>query len=164
MNGDTRLNFLDSIKAKDSLDGDISAQIMYTLGDKRMINDTASVQTLNLQVTNSAGDTALLETELNYDDYNTYYTPSPALRNYVMYVKVGDNPDFRSMVSGIWSGGVVRAFSDTNFEASDVRIDIGKLNMNSPGVYPVLFRLAKSNADGTRDYYGLAKLLVIVEE
>ena len=164
MNGDTRQAFLDSITAVDSLDGDITSQIMYTLGEKRMLNDTASVQTLNLQVSNSAGDTALLEMELNYDDYNTYYTPSPALKDYVMYVKVGESPDFKSLLNGIWTGGVTRSFSDTNFLESDVRIDIGKLNMNSPGAYPVLYRLAKTEANGIREYYGLAKLIVIVEE
>ena len=164
MTGDSRQNFVSYIKASDCLDGNITSQIMYTLGDKKMISDTASVQTLNLQVTNSAGDTTLLELELSYDDYATYYTQAPHLSNYLIYSKVGDTPNYRGLLTGVWAGGVTHPFAETNFEASDVQIDSSRVNVNKPGTYIVYYRLIRTNPNGNRDMLGLAKLLVIVEE
>lgn len=164
MSGDSRQNILDYVKAQDCLDGDITSQIMYTLGDKRMTSDTASVQKLNLQVSNSAGDTALLELDLYYDDYDSYYTSAPYLSNYVYYVKVGERPDYISRVAGIWSGGGVRSFDETRFQESDIRVDSSKVDLNTPGAYPVVYRLVKTNASGNREFFGVADLIVIVEE
>lgn len=164
MAGESRQNILEYITAEDCLSGDITSQIMYTLGDKRMISDKASVQTLNLQVTNSAGDTALLELELNYDDYNTYYTQAPHLSDYLMYIKVGENPDYAGRLDGVWAGGVTHPFNETSFSASaDVQIDASQVNVNKAGVYPVYYRLSKANGSG-RDALGTAVLTVIVEE
>lgn len=164
MTGDSRQNFIEFIKASDCLDGNITSQIMYTLGDTKMISDRASVQTLNLQVTNSAGDTTLLELELSYDDYETYYTQAPHLSNYLIYSKVGDTPNYRGLLTGVWAGGVTHPFAETNFEASDVQIDSSRVNVNKPGTYIVYYRLIRTNPNGNRDMLGLAKLLVIVEE
>ena len=165
MTGETRQNILEYITAEDCLNGNITSQIMYTLGDKKMISDKASVQTLNLQVTNSAGDTALLELELNYDDYDTYYTQAPHLSDYLMYIKVGENPDYRGRLDGVWAGGVTHPFSETSFRAdADVQIDSSRVDANKPGIYPVYYRLSKTNGDGSREILGLAKLTVIVEE
>lgn len=164
MSGDTRQNILSYIKAMDCLDGDITPQIMYTLGDKKMTSDTASVQTLNLQVTNSAGDTALLELQINYDDFENYYKQAPHLKNYVMYLKTGDQPDYRSNLTGIWAGGLSYPFSETNFKESDVVIDSGKVNLERPGSYPVIYRLYRTYLGGEREMLGIARLIVIVEE
>ena len=92
LTGDTRANLLEHITATDCLNGNITSQIMYTLGERTMTGDRASIQTMNLQVTNSAGDTATLELELDYDDFNTYYTPAPQLSDYVIYTKIGEVP------------------------------------------------------------------------
>ena len=164
--GETKLNILQYISAYDCLDHNITAQIMYTLGDKKMVSDVASVQTLNLQVTNSAGDTAVLEVQIHYDEYLTYYTQTPHLKNYVMYVKVGaGKPDYAAQMDGIWAGNVTRQFSETTFDpTTDVSIDSSRVNLNEPGVYSVFYKLSRSRADGTRETLGTAELLVIVEE
>ena len=119
---------------------------------------------MNLQVTNSAGDTATLELEIDYDDFNTYYTPAPQLSDYVIYTKVGEVPNYRGLLIGIWTGGVTRAFSGSDYDASDVQINSTHVNVREPGTYPVYYRLIKTAKDGTREMLGIAKLLVIVEE
>lgn len=164
LTGDTRVNILEHITATDCLNGNITSQIMYTLGDKTMTGDRASVQTMNLQVTNSAGDTATLELEIDYDDFNTYYTPAPQLSDYVIYTKIGEVPNYRGLLIGIWTGGVTRAFSGSDYDASDVQINSTHVNVREPGTYPVYYRLIKTDKDGTREMLGIAKLLVIVEE
>ena len=164
LSGDTRQNILDNISASDCLNGNITSQIMYTLGDRTMTSDRASVQTMNLQVTNSAGDTATLELELSYDDFTTYYTPAPHLSDYVIYTKVGEVPNYRGLLIGIWTGGTVRAFSGTDYNADDVQINSTHVDVKNPGIYPVYYRLVRTDKDGNREMLGIAKLLVVVEE
>lgn len=164
LTGDTRQNILEHISASDCLGGNITPQIMYTLGDRTMTSDTASVQKMNLQVTNSAGDTATLELELSYDDFSTYYTPAPYLSDYVIYTKVGETPNYHGLLVGIWTGGVTRGFSGTEYDASDVQINSTHVNIKEPGVYPVYYRLVRTNKDGNREMLGIAELLVVVEE
>lgn len=164
MTGDSRQNILEHVTAKDCISGDITPQIIYTLGDKWMISDKASVQTINLQVTNSAGDTALLELEISFDDYDTYYTAAPHLSDYLMYIKVGETPDYRGRLDGIWAGGVTTSFADSGFSADDVQIDSSRVNNGKAGTYTVIYRLGRTRGDGSREILGLAKLTVIVEE
>lgn len=165
MNGDSRQNYLENIRAVDCISGDITRQIMYTLGDKRMVSDKASVQTLNLQVTNSAGDTSLLELEISFDDYETYYTPAPHLSNYLMYIKVGEKPNYRALLNGVWAGGMTSSFEESGYSPdSDVQIDSSRVKSKEPGVYSVYYRLSRTRPDGSREILGLAKLTVIVEE
>ena len=164
LSGVTNVNYLSNVRATDCIDNNISSQIMYTLGEKQMTSDVASVQPLNLQVTNSAGDTAVIEMEIRYDDYVTYYTQSPHLSNYVMYLKVGDTPDYRSLLDGVWAGNVTRPFADTNFDPlSDVEIDDSGADLGTPGAYTVVFRLSRLDRDNNREALGTAELLVIVE-
>ena len=68
------------------------------------------------------------------------------------------------MASCIWTGGVTRAFSGSDYDASDVQINSTHVNVREPGTYPVYYRLIKTAKDGTREMLGIAKLLVIVEE
>lgn len=164
LTGDTRANILEHIAATDCLNGNITSQIMYTLGERTMTGDRASIQTMNLQVTNSAGDTATLELEIDYDDYNSYYTPAPQLSDYVIYTKVGEVPNYRGLLIGIWTGGVTRSFSGSDYDASDVQINSTHVNVKEPGTYPVYYRLIRTNVDGAREMLGIAKLLVVVEE
>lgn len=164
MAGDSRQNVVEFIRANDCLDGEITQQIMYTLGERKMVSDKASVQTLNLQVTNSAGDTSLLELEISYDDYDTYYTPAPLLSDYLIYTKVGETPNYRGLLAGIWVGGMTHPFAETNFEPSDVKVNSKIVDIYRPGMYTVYYVLNKTNPNGSHETLGTARLIVIVEE
>lgn len=164
LEGNSNVDYLKFVTAHDCLDGDITKQIMITFGDSRKISDTVKSQTVDLQVTNSAGDTATLELEALTEDYNTYYQQAPALSGYLVYTTVGQPLTFSSYVSGVWSGGNVRNFNDSGYDPnSDVSINADAVNYNTPGIYPVRYQLSRVRNDGTREYLGVNTLYVIVE-
>lgn len=165
LDGNSNVDYLKYVSAHDCLDGDITSQIMVTFGDVRAISDTAKSRTINLQVTNSAGDTSTLELEALTQDYNTFYQQAPALSGYLAYTGVGQSLTYSSFVNGVWSGGNVRPFAETNFDQNtDVSINADSVNYSVPGIYPVHYQLSRVRNDGSREYLGVNTLYVIVEE
>ena len=72
LSGNSDYDYLAGIGAEDCLDGNISGQIKMTLGDTTAVSDSVSRRMLNLQVTNSAGDTSVIELPLSFEDHKTY--------------------------------------------------------------------------------------------
>ena len=164
VDGNSDVDYLKNFTAYDCLDGDISKQIMITYGDSRRISDTTKSQTINLQVTNSAGDTATLQLEALRQDYTSFNQYAPSLSAYLVYTDIGQSLTLSSYVNGIWTGNTVRTFSDTGYDPNtDVSIDSSSVNYNAPGVYPVQFQLSHLKKDGVREYLGSNTLFVVVE-
>ena len=164
--GNSTNNYLKYVTASDCLDGNLTQQIKITFGNTESTSNTSSRQRVNLQVTNSAGDTASLELWAIFDDYNGYSVPAPALRNYIIYTSVGTRPDYAGYLRGIWAAGNVRSFEDAGYNAdADVRISDSGVNYNTPGVYTTTFQLSKADKDGVnRTPLGTASMIVVVEE
>lgn len=164
LEGNGNLNALNNISAYDCLDGDITKQIMITYGNKGVISDTVKGQNINLQVTNSAGDTATLELVYTTEDYNTFYLQSPSLSEYLIYTHAGEKPDYFSYLNGIWTGNNSRSFTDSEFDIySDVRIDDSSVEYYTPGTYQVTYSLSRLRKDGIRENLGTTVLYVVVE-
>ena len=164
LDGSSNVDYLKYFTANDCLDGDLTSQIMITSGESRAVSDSAKSQTVNLQVTNSAGDTATLELEALSQDYNTFYQQAPALSEYLVYTGLGQRLSFSSYLDGIWSGGNVRSFKDSGFDPnSDVNINTDSVNYNATGIYPVTYQLSRVRSDGSREYLGVNTLYVVVE-
>ncbi len=162
--GSSQTDILRNVEAYDCLDGNITSQIMLTWGASQPISESAQAQTINLQVTNSAGDTSTLELQALSEDYETYYRQSPHLKDYVIYVKVGEQPDYRSYIDGIWNGSK-RALKDTEFDVNtDFQIDSSAVDLYTPGSYTVTYSLSRALADGTRQPLGTTVMYVEVEE
>lgn len=162
--GNSNENFLDNITAYDCLDGDITKQIMITYGEQRAYSDSITAQKVNLQVTNSAGDTSTLEVEFSLEDYNTYSQQAPSLSNYVIYTEKGARPDYASLLNGVWSGGNTRSFESSDFDpAFDVSINDSAVDYNMQGIYRVTYQLSRLLRDATREELGTAVLYVVVE-
>ena len=162
--GSSNQDYLQNITAYDCLDGDITKQIMITYGTREAINDTVMSQKVNLQVTNSAGDTVTLELVFTEEDYNTFYQQSPSLSEYLIYVRPGTKPDYTALLNGIWTGNNTRSFSDTEFNLyEDVRIDDSRVDYTTAGVYQVIYTLSRLRNDDTRENLGTAVLNVVVE-
>ena len=155
LNGSSSYDYLEHVSAEDCLDGDITPQIKISTGSKKAISDSVSEQTVDLQVTNSVGDTSQLELVVRMEDYASYSQPVPALREYVAYVRQGGSLDLQSYVTGIWSNGKAKPFSETDYSADDVYVSDGGLDLNTPGVYTVSY--------GLYDYTGETALIVVVE-
>ena len=76
---------------------------MITYGENRRISDTTKSQTINLQVTNSAGDTATLQLEALRQDYTSYNQYAPSLSEYLVYTGIGQPLTLSSYVNGVWT-------------------------------------------------------------
>lgn len=158
--GTSNKDYLAHITAEDCLDGNITQQIKISLGNTTTVSSEATTQQLLLQVTNSCGDTSVIELTISMEDYLLFSQQAPALREYIAYVQRGGRIDFRSYIVGIWSAGFVRNFADTRFTASNVIIFENGFDSYTPGVYTVTYRLLGSSGE----YLGSADLIVIVEE
>ena len=164
LNGNSNVDYLADVSADDCLDGDITRQIMITFGDSRSVGDGVTSQKLNIQVTNSAGDTSSLELNATTEEYNTFYQQAPALTEYLVYTRAGQWLNLNSYLSGVWSGGNVRTFNETGFEPdSDVSINADSVDYNTPGVYAATYRLSRSRSDGSRETLGSNTLYIVVE-
>ena len=167
--GNSSYDYLRHVRAIDCLDGNITTQIKITFGDTEISSDNVSEQKVNIQVTNSAGDTSSLTLTATFEDFDTYSTASPALTDYVIYVQPGERPNLRSYLNGIWMAGNSRKFSDLNFDPDrDVSIDDSKVNYSTPGVYMATYRLSRSTPNALGETYrldfGTAQLIIVVED
>lgn len=148
-----------NLRAEDCLDGDITRQIKLNYGEYNAISEAVGEMRVILQVTNSAGDTAVAELTARKMDRATFYQQAPALREYIVYIQKGSTWDPLSYVSGIRSGGDTQSFEETEFTPEDVTIQESNLDRNKPGTYTVTFQLSQN----AKVPLGSTELYVIVE-
>ncbi len=152
------------IKVEDMLDGDISEQIIMTSGDRYTYDEDSERQTIDVQVSNRAGDTASLELEVQYLSYAAFNRQAPDLQDYILYTVAGRMPDFRENIKGVRSGTSTALLPDTHFDLlSDFRIDTSNVDFNTPGVYTVIYFLS-TDESGERQQLGSAEMILVVEE
>lgn len=171
-------DYLANIHADDCLDNDISNKIKISIGDTVAVSDTITEQTIDLMVTNSCGDTSSLRLTVSLEDFASYNIKCPALEKYLIYTKVGEMPDFRSNIIGVWSNGKTALFDSEDdtagFDEQNVTVfnikndpsggsgsvDEHALDITKPGIYYVKYSLASSS----EGLLGTTTLIVIVEE
>ena len=159
-NGTTGNDYLANITAEDCIDGNITQQIKISTGNMTQVSSSVTVQKVNIQVTNSAGDSAVLELTASIEDYLHYSQQAPALKEYIAYVRCGERPDLRSYIVGVWAAGNIRSFSDARLSPTNVSIDAKALDCSTPGIYTVIYKLKNSSGEEL----GTADLIVIVED
>ena len=165
LSGDSGHDYLQNVSVEDCLDGNITQQVRITLGETTTVSEHVSRRTANLMVTNSAGDNSVLPVSILFEEYEAYNTRSPALKDYVIYVKAGTRPDLRSNLTGIWAGGRVTAFGNTTIDPeADITVDDSGVNYAESGVYTAYYRLSQTDRNGVRSELGTAALTVVVEE
>lgn len=167
--GNSSYDYLRHISAVDCLDGNLSSQIKITFGQTETASESVSSQKVNLQVTNSGGDTSVIELTVTFEDFESYSKASPALTDYIIYIQVGEKPNYRAYLNGIWTAGNTRRFSDLGFDPDeDVSIDDSRVNYQRPGVYTVRYSLTRGTANASggvfRTDFGTANLIVVVED
>ncbi|MDF2841895.1 MAG: hypothetical protein K0R00_321 [Herbinix sp.] len=159
---------LNSLSASDSLDGDITDKISFNIPEYSFGEIQGSYM-VKFQVTNSAGETALLpaEVEFHNPDYgNQEKIPELILTEYLIYQKTGDNVNPRSYLNKIIIGNQEYSLTyNLGNSITSNQIDINKvtyesnLDMKNPGVYAINY--SYTSEDG---YTGTTRLLVVVEE
>lgn len=136
------------VGATDEIDGDIGDKVIVTNADFKA--NTVGTFSLSLQAANSKGDMVYLELPVYVESYN-YRKPTIVLKEYLMYVKVGETPDFDANVDTVTSN--YAALDKETFSVSE------DYDANTPGVYSIHYY-----ANDTAGYQGHAVLMVVVEE
>ena len=136
---------LDRLQVTDCLDGDITSQVRVS---SLSATDQAEVYSVDLQGTNSLGETARITLPILVTSGNAG-RPVISLREYLVYLNTGDSFTARSYLQGVES-------TNNELTVSDVTIS-GLVDTTTPGTYLVYYRCSDSFGTGT------AVLTVIVE-
>ena len=144
-----RITLLDRLTAYDVIDGDISSRILLT--QSAVSNTVAGSYRINVQVTNSAGDTALLPLTVTVNSASAS-VPTVRLTDYLIYVKQGEAVNWESYL------GSVRDPLTGSGKRSAVVCRADSVDITTPGTYEVYYYyVGKSGETGT------AILTVVVE-
>lgn len=130
------VTLLDRLKAVDLLDGEITNQIRIT--SQSISKDVEGVYYLGVQVTNSLGDTELLELPVIIQEEKEN-APEILLSDYIVYLKAGE--EFQP-------GQYVKTVEDPagNGKTEKVEVTSG-VDPETPGVYEVTYRYKGAEAD-----------------
>lgn len=120
------INIANVIKARDCIDGDISRNIIVTSED--FVKSVAGVFEIEVSVTNSKGDTSIINVPLVVED-RSVSAPKIELSEYLIYLDVGEVADF--------SRYLVKATDGNKNTISDsVRIETN-IDFDTAGTYSV---------------------------
>ena len=142
------VDILSSMGATDAIDGDISDKVVLTATDYTA--DVVGVFTVNMQATNSKGDIVYLNLPLHIEEVSVA-APLVELKEYIMYVKKGEKPNFNSNIAAV-STRSGQAIKYTSHISTD-------FDSNTPGVYSVHYYVKNE-----LDYQTHTILTVVVEE
>ena len=178
-------DILGSVHAIDCLDGDISDRVNFTQDSSINLANTSDYP-VQLQVSNSAGDTATLPVTVTiYDPAKENAAPQIELTDYLIYVKKGKRLDPLSYLKSVNYRGASYEFTQeqgtfcvdtTNMTRDEkqaflkeqeenptvcydrIRV-LDKTDSRTPGVYEIQYVL--DDDDSNR---GVVNLVVVVEE
>lgn len=147
---------LSNIRVSDVLDGDITANMRISYGTVEGSRNPAV-----LQITNSAGDTAVISVNAYREDRLDASIPTPALDQYILYTAVDQPIDPKSHVIGVYQNRGVREFEENSaYSMDDVSWDDSAVDYGTPGEYVITYSLS----DSDDELVGTTELYVIVEE
>lgn len=152
-------DLMDYVGAHDVLDGDIRRRVHATL-----ISDTRSIEAeglhqVELQVTNSLGDTVVMVLPVEVYDPE-WYTADVELKEYMIYLERGERFDPNRYLEKFIVRGTPIDLTDGIPE--DVFVEItNTVRTDTPGIYEVKYVLSQNSNMTT--YSGIAKLFVVVE-
>ncbi|MBQ9833239.1 MAG: hypothetical protein IJO48_05855, partial [Clostridia bacterium] len=159
---DSSLNVTNYISVYDSIDGDISGRIKFSLVDAGDTLATVGKHPVQFTVSNSMGDVATLQTtvEIYSETYlDKLNTPQIHLNEYLIYIKANDIVNFGSYIKYVKMGDEMVTASSPRINELNIQVDRNDLNTRVPGVYSVTYSLDSENG-----YRGTADLVIIVEE
>ena len=147
---------LSSVKAIDVLDGDMTTDIRITYGENEGIK-----YPVVLEVTNSAGDSAIVSINVFLEDRMSLSIPSVALTEYIVYTPTGGYIDPEEYVRGTFQNSSIHSFTETSeYNMDNVSWDDSGVDYNTPGEYIIKYSLLNSYGESINE----TELYVIVEE
>lgn len=146
------VSFLDRISATDCIDGNITGRI--TLAESTVSNNVPGSYRALITVTNRMGDTVNLPLTVLVVN-QTPAAPKITLKDYLIYVQQGEEPDYRSYLSTLTD-----PLDDSGEEISTRKVKIASstVDTSEPGVYDVYYYFT-----GLSGETAAAILTVIVE-
>lgn len=147
---------LSNVRCEDVLDGDLTADIRMTYGSNEGIK-----YPVVMEVTNSAGDSALASVNVYLEDRASLAIPSVALDEYIVYTKLGQSVNPQEHVIGIFQNSKVTRFSEnTSYSMENVVWDTSKVDYDKPGEYIITYGLIDNEGETLNN----TELYLIVEE
>ena len=158
--GGVNVDVLEYVGARDVIEDDIRRRVRATLiSNTKAINNIGS-HVVRFQVTNSLGDTTQADIPVEVYDPE-WYTAYVGLREYLVYLKVGDSFDPESYLKTFQVRG--DSIDVSRGVPEDVYCSIDStVSTRRPGVYTVDYNLSKNV--NLMTFSGKAVLVVIVEE
>lgn len=158
--GDSGFDVLEYVGAQDLIEGDIRRRVRATLvSDTKTISNVGS-HVVRFQVTNSLGDTVQADMPVEVYDPE-WYTARVELKEYLVYLKVGERFDPDSYLQNFLVRGdkidISRGIPDGIYYNVD-----NLVSARRPGTYSVTYNLTTTVNQMT--FSGQAVLIVIVEE
>ena len=158
--GGSGFDVLDYVGARDVIEGDIRRRVRATLvSDTKAISNVGS-HVVRFQATNALGDT--VQADLPVEVYDPeWYTAQVELKEYLVYLKVGDSFDPKQYLKTFLVRGdeidISRRVPDDVYCGIDSNV-----STKNPGIYTVTYNLSKNI--NLMTFSGQTVLIVIVEE
>ena len=147
---------LSTVKADDVLDGDLTADIRITYGDNE-----GTKYPVVMEVTNSAGDSAIVSVNVYLEDRMALSIPSVALDQYIIYTNVGVPIDPASHVIGTYQNSSTVPFGERNsYSMENVSWNTSGVDYYTPGEYAITYSLFNTYGE----ILNTTELYLIVEE
>ncbi len=136
------------ITAEDAIDGDLTKYVKIISSSFANVEGEYPVV---VKVSNSFADTTELTINAIVTDEN-YFDVKVKLSDYLKYYKVGEEPDFKALVTDIVNK------TDKKYDNDDIVIDTSKVDMSKAGAYDVFYRIMDKEK-----VISMTRLIVVVE-
>jgi len=156
--------FLELFQAQDCLDGDLSNAVQVNVEENGYVSG-AGDYTVNVQVSNSAGDVTAVPVRMTVTDPSDegesekYY---PVLSQYIVYTSLGQGLDLYSLLTGLQHGSAQFIFGSEELSGEITPASVAitdRTDYNTPGAYLVDY--SYTTAEGVT---AVTTLTVVVEE
>lgn len=131
------ISILSRLEAYDVVDGDLSNNIRVST---REATSNSEIYNVSIQVTNSVGDTSLLQLPVLMLESNPL-RPEITLSDYLVYVNQGDTFDAKSYLKSLRVPGKAVSMNDVQIK--------GEVNTAEPDTYYVHYTYASDSSIGT---------------
>lgn len=135
-----KITLLDRLAANDVIDGNISSRIM--LSQSSVSNSIAGTYPITVQVTNSAGDTAILPLSVLVSAQSAS-APTLRLSTYLIYVSAGESVNWRSYINSVRDPLV------GDGSLSKVVCNTDDVDLDTPGVYEAYYYYVGQSGETT---------------
>jgi hypothetical protein len=159
----TGFDVLRELGVQDVVDGDLKHRIKATSLDGEPIS-TQGTHTVQVQVTNSLGDTVKLRLPVEVYASGTY-NAKLTLTDYLVYLPQGGTFDAAGYLKEFTAGKDSIALQGGNMNNFAAKIS-GLPDMQTPGVYAVDYRISRQEETTSairQEYVAYSRLIVIVE-